>query len=160
ALNGVAVDTPNAFRNRVAATAPGTEVRLTILRDNREQQLTARLGEFSPEAETSSGGSGNGTDNTNTGKLGASIEPLTPEAKSQLGLPAATQGVLVGKVDPVGPAAQAGIERGDVIEEVNRHAVRSATDLKTALERSGNRPALLLINRRGQSVFVAVTPRT
>lgn len=160
ALNGVAVDTPNAFRNRIAATAPGTEVRLTILRDNREQQLSARLGEFRPEGETSNGGNGDSTGNYNTGKLGVSIEPLTPEAKSQLGLPATTQGVLVREVDPIGPAAHAGVQRGDVIEQVNQQPVRSAADVKTALERSGDRPALLLVNRGGESVFVTVTPST
>jgi Do/DeqQ family serine protease len=159
ALNGVAVDTPNEFRNRIAATAPGTEVRLTILRDNREQQLSAQLGEFRPEAETSNGGSGDSSSN-NTGKLGVRIEPLTPEAKSQLGLPATTQGVLVREVDPVGPAAHAGLERGDVIEQVNQQPVRSATDVTTALERSGNRPALLLVNRGGESIFITVNPRT
>jgi serine protease Do len=134
-------------------------VRLTILRDNREQQLSAQLGEFRPEAETSNGGSGDSSSN-NTGKLGVRIEPLTPEAKSQLGLPATTQGVLVREVDPVGPAAHAGLERGDVIEQVNQQPVRSATDVTTALERSGNRPALLLVNRGGESIFITVNPRT
>jgi Do/DeqQ family serine protease len=160
ALNGVAVDTPNAFRNQIAGTAPGAEVRLTIVRDNREQQISAKLGEFRPEtAEGNDGGSGDGTGKTNTGKLVISVEPLTPELRSQLGLPAATQGVLVGELDPVGPAAHAGLERGDVIEQINRQPVRSAIDVRTALERSGNRPALLLINRRGESLFVTVTPR-
>ncbi len=160
ALNGVAVDTPNAFRNQIAGSGPGTDVRLTILRDDREQQITARLGEFRPEtAENSDGATGDGVGRTNTGKLGISVEPLTPEVRSQLGLPATTQGVLVGEVDPVGPAAHAGIERGDVIEQINRQPLRSGTDVKTALERSSNRPALLLINRRGESLFVTVTPR-
>jgi Do/DeqQ family serine protease len=48
AFNGVAVTDPNVFRNSVANTAPGTEVTLTIQRDGREQQVRARLGEFSP----------------------------------------------------------------------------------------------------------------
>ena len=88
------------------------------------------------------------------------VEPLTPEAKSRLDLPASTRGVLVGEVDPVGPAARAGIERGDVIEQVNRQPVHSAQEVTSALERSGNRPALLLINRRGESLFVSATPRS
>lgn len=159
AFNGIAVDTPNAFRNQVAATAPGTAVRLTILRDNREQQMSATLGEFRLEtAESGDGRSGEGA-KTSTEKLGISIEPLTPDVRARLGLPAATQGVLVGEVDPVGPAARAGLERGDVIEQVNRQPVRSAADVRTALERSGNRPVLLLINRRGTSLFLTVTPR-
>ena len=49
--NGVAVNDPNAFRNQVASTPPGTEVTITILRDGREQQVRAALGEFTPQAE-------------------------------------------------------------------------------------------------------------
>jgi Do/DeqQ family serine protease len=49
AFNGVAVTDSNTFRNQVASTAPGTEVTLTVLRDGREQQLRATLGEFTPQ---------------------------------------------------------------------------------------------------------------
>ena len=51
ALNGTAVDDPNAFRNIIAGSAPGTEVTLTVKRDGREQQLRATLGEFVPQPE-------------------------------------------------------------------------------------------------------------
>ena len=51
AYNGVAVNDPNAFRNHVASTPPGTEVTITILRDGQEQQVRASLGEFTPQAE-------------------------------------------------------------------------------------------------------------
>src|ERR1051325_11277921 len=53
ALNGVAVDAPNSFRNQIAATTPGTEVKLTVLRDSREQTLSAKLGELRAETEDS-----------------------------------------------------------------------------------------------------------
>lgn len=161
ALNGVPVDTPNALRNQIAAMAPDSTVRLSILRDNREQQLNAQLGEF--RAETAANGESNGNGSTapkNMGKLGITVEPLTPEAKSRLEVGATTRGVVVGEVDPVGPAARAGIERGDVIEQVNRQPVHSAQEVTAALERSGNRPALLLINRRGENLFVTATPRS
>jgi serine protease Do len=46
ALNSQPVSDSNALRNRIASTAPGTEVTLTIMRDNREQQLRATLGEL------------------------------------------------------------------------------------------------------------------
>jgi Do/DeqQ family serine protease len=50
-FNGVQVTDSNTFRNQVASTAPGTEVTLTVLRDGREQQLRATLGEFIPPTE-------------------------------------------------------------------------------------------------------------
>ena len=51
ALNGTAVDDPNAFRNIIAGSAPGTEVTLTVKRDGREQQVRVTLGEFVPQPE-------------------------------------------------------------------------------------------------------------
>jgi S1-C subfamily serine protease len=50
-FNGVEINDPNVFRNLVASTAPDTDVTLTILRDGREQQVHARLGEFTPAAD-------------------------------------------------------------------------------------------------------------
>jgi S1-C subfamily serine protease len=51
------------------------------------------------------------------------------------------------------------LARGDVIQEVNRQPISSAADLRTAIDKNGNKPALLLINRRGQQIYVTVRPR-
>ena len=51
ALNGNAVSEPNSFRNQIASTPPGSEVTLTVRRDGQEQQVRARLGEFTPTAQ-------------------------------------------------------------------------------------------------------------
>lgn len=161
ALNGTPVNDSNALRNRIASTAPGTDVTLTLLRDGREQQVTATLGEFKPpkEAGDESGGDGGGTGGNSTGKLGVSVEPLTPEIAGQLNIPATTQGVVVSEVDPAGPAAEAGISRGDVIVQANRQPVRSAADLASAVQRAGTRPLLLLVNHRGTTIYLTVRPR-
>jgi S1-C subfamily serine protease len=50
-LNGVEINDPNSFRNQVASTPPGSEITLTVLRDGREQQVRATLGEFTPQIE-------------------------------------------------------------------------------------------------------------
>jgi S1-C subfamily serine protease len=154
-LDGQNVKDPKELRNRVAAKAPGTEVTVTILREGKEQQLRVRLGTLTPETgqslEEEQGGGGEGS-----ARLGITVVPITPEIASELGLRRGTQGVVIRSVDPDGPAAQAGLRAGDVIQEVNRQPVRSPDDLRSTLQRSGNRPPLLLINRGGQSVFVAV----
>jgi serine protease Do len=62
-------------------------------------------------------------------------------------------------VDPGGAAAQAGIQQGDVILQINRQPVRSGNDVRSALDKSGGRPALLQIMRGGQTIFVAVPLR-
>jgi Do/DeqQ family serine protease len=51
AFNGVEVNDPNVFRNQVASAGPGADVTLTIIRDGREQQVHAKLGEFTPQEE-------------------------------------------------------------------------------------------------------------
>ncbi|MGZ8847815.1 MAG: PDZ domain-containing protein, partial [Pyrinomonadaceae bacterium] len=159
AINDVTFNDTNAFRNRVASNAPGSEVTLTVLRDNREQKIKATLGEFSSEtAQQENQNQGAPNSRGGGGKLGLSVEPLTPEIMQELGLPAGTQGVVVNSVDEAGPAGAVGIQRGDVIQEVNRQTVRSAEELRAAIDKNGNKPALLLLNRRGQTVYLAIRP--
>jgi serine protease Do len=65
---------------------------------------------------------------------------------------------VVESVDPDGRAASAGIQTGDVIEEVNRESVDSVDDLRAAIRKSTDRPALLLVNRQGNQLFMTVRP--
>lgn len=157
AVNGRRVDDANALRNQIAATSPGSEVELKILRDGREQQLRARLTERPVDTEASAS-SASGPDSQHD-QLGVTVEPLTPELSSRLGLRRGTQGVVVSEVGQSGPAAEAGIQVDDVIVEVNRQPVKSPAEFNAALRRSGSRPALLLINRDGRSFFLAVRPK-
>ena len=158
ALNGSTVVDSNELRNKVADTAPGTEVTLTILRDGGEQQMRAALGEVKANtAKNESGTNDNGGGSTEGGALGLGVQPLTPELSTQLNLRDAT-GLAVTSVDPTGAGAEAGIKQGDVIEQINRQPVHTAADVRTALQRSGSRPALLLVDREGQSFYVAVQP--
>ena len=153
-LNGKDVDDPNVLRNEVAATAPGVTVTLTILRDGKQQQVHATLGELTPQtaqAAQAQGGTGAGA-----GRLGIAVAPLTPDIAAQLNLPAGTVGVVVASVSPDGPAAQAGIQAGDVIQQVNHQPVHTPADVRSALAKSGNRPPLLVIDRNGQTLYVAV----
>jgi S1-C subfamily serine protease len=160
-LNGVTVDEPNVFRNTIASTQPGSTVTMTVSRNGQEQQIKAALGEFKAEkGEDDENAPATGTsDKTQTGKLGLGVQPLTPEIARQLELPAGTQGLVVSEVDPSGPAADAGIEEGDVIVSVNQQPVRSMAELKASIDRSGTRPVLLLVNRTGTTLFVTVKPR-
>jgi serine protease Do len=158
ALNGAAINDSNSLRNSIASTQPGTEVTLTILRDGREQQVRATLGELVSTNKTDQPGGG-GRGGSEGGKLGVRVEPLTPEMATRLGLGNDAQGLVIVAVDPSGPAADAGLREGDLIVSANRENVRTAADLVAAIQRAGERPLLLLVNRRGQTVFVAVRPR-
>ncbi|HKE57218.1 MAG TPA: DegQ family serine endoprotease [Pyrinomonadaceae bacterium] len=154
-LNGVAVTDSNAFRNHVASTQPGTTVTLTVLRNGREQELSATLAERPGTASASSDAQAGPTG----GKLGVSVEPLTPELAAQLRLDASTKGLVVRDLDPEGPAAEAGIQRGDVIVEFNRQPVSSVDQLRAAMQDASGHPVLMLVNRNGNNVFVTVRLR-
>lgn len=157
AVNGTPVNDPNALRNLIASTPPGTEVTLAVFRDGHERQVKATLKELSTKQQAAESGSSGG--GRSGGVLGVTVEALTPEIAAQLGLPANTRGVVVAQVDPAGPAAEAGVEAGDVILQVNRQPVKSPVDVKAAIAKSGSRPILLLLSRQGQNMFVTVTPR-
>jgi serine protease Do len=158
ALNGQPTNDPNELRNRIASTEPGTQIALTLERNGKELQVKATLGELTPqEAETKQSGSDQGGEEG--GSLGLGVQPLTPDDAAQLGLSRGTRGLVVQSVDPTGPAAEAGIQPGDVIVEANRQSVATAEDLRNAMRKSNSRPALLLINRGGQTHFVTVRPR-
>ena len=86
-----------------------------------------------------------------------SLQPVTPQAARQLGMEG-TDGLIVTEVDQAGPAAEAGISRGDVVLEINRQTVITVEDVQTALDRSGDRPLLLLLARRGGTVYLTVRP--
>ncbi len=153
-LNGKEVNDANNLRNEIAGFTPGTQVTLGIVRDGRPLDVRVTLGELTPQ--TARADQEQGGDSQGTSKLGISVSALTPDRASQLGLRRGTTGVLIDQVDPDGPAAQAGIQAGDVIQEVNRQPVRTPADVRDALAKSGGRTPVLLINRGGQTIFVPV----
>jgi serine protease Do len=163
AINGEAIEDSNILRNKVAGTAPGTDIKVTVLRDGKQEEFTAKLDEFNVEgAKSDKPGSENEespTQQKETGKLGLSLQPVTPQIAKQLGLPDDTQGLVVMDVDPEGASAEEGISRGDVIMEINRQPVKTLDDVQAALDKSGSRPILLLVTRKGTTVYLTVTPK-
>jgi S1-C subfamily serine protease len=156
-LNGKPVHDINTLRNRVAEAGPGSTADLVILRDGSEKKLSVKLDEANPDKLARRGGDGEpGADDKTA--LGVSVAPLTPELAARARVPKDAKGLLVEDVNPDGRAALAGIQPGDVIQEVNRQTVTSVDDLKSAMKKSADKPTLLLINRQGNDLFVTVRP--
>ena len=88
--------------------------------------------------------------------LGVTVAPLTPELAARAGLPKDAHGLVVRNVDPEGRAADAGIQPGDIFQEVNRQPVQSVDELRTAVKKSSDRPALVLVQRGEQSIYLTV----
>ena len=164
AINGEKIEDSNVLRNKVAGTLPGTEIRLTVSRGGSPQEFTATLEEFDTEtAANPANRNGEKRDDANkegeSGKLGLTLQPVTPQIAKELGLASDSEGLVVGEVDANGVAGEAGITRGDVILEINRQPVNSVDAVQSTLNSAGDRPVLLLISRRGQTIYLTVRPK-
>jgi len=151
AINGKPVNDSAQLRMNLSLMQPGTNVNLTVLRDGAERQMTARLAELPTETAKAEK-----TDHsTDTAMDGVSVEDLNARSAKQLGLPPTAAGVVVTEVDPNSQAAANGLKRGDVIQEVNHHAVHNTAEFQQAVRHAGDE-TLLLVNRQGNTLYLAV----
>jgi len=152
-INGQTVKDGNTLRNEIGEMKPGTETRVGILRDGKEQTFTVKLGELQAqqaEAEDRGGAS-------DQSGVGLATEPLTRETARQLGVKA-TSGLVVTGIRPGSRAADSGLREGDVIEEADGQKVATADALRSVLAKPGKGPALLLVHR-GDATFYAPLER-
>ena len=145
------VDSPQELQKVVAATAPGRAVPLKVWRDKGEKMLEIKIGE-TPDENVAAKPATKGK-----GLLGMDVRPITPELARQLNL-RSQDGVIVFSVDEDSAASEAGLQRGDVIREVNRQRIRSLPDFEKATKdvKDGDRVTVLL-QRGPQSLYVAFT---
>jgi Do/DeqQ family serine protease len=154
AFDGQPVTDSNDLRNRVASSTPGSRATVTLYRSGREETKTVTLGELSSTLKASY----NGEEGSNGDRFGMSVEPLTPELANQMGL-RAKRGLIVQEVAPASVASDAGLQSGDVIVEVNHRPVNTMEQFREAVGASSGRPALLLVNRQGNDLFIALSPK-
>lgn len=156
-INGSTVNNVNELRNRVAQTAPNSPVTVGFLRNGQEQTVTATLGELQARKTAADENEpANPAAEPATGKLGLTLQPMTPQLAQQLEIKNASSGLVVKSVQPGSPADDAGIAQGDVILEVNRQPVKSTMELNAAMAKKAGKSVLLLINRDGQTLFISV----
>ncbi len=149
--NGQPVADADHLIAMVASTPAGSQVPITFFRSGKQQTVSATIEELDDQTE------GPGSDESPRSSLGLVLHDLTPEIASQLRVPSGTTGAVVGEVQPFSPAADAGIQPGDVIVEVNRQPVHSVRDATRALNSiKTGQPGFLLVDRRGNRVFLAL----
>ena len=156
ALNGQKVTDYHDLRLRISQLPPAAAVKLDVYRNGQKQEISATLTEYPEKAQTAENGSGQGESQA---LEGLQVENLTNDIASQLNLPATTQGVVVTRVDPDSTAAETGLERGDVIQEVNHKPVNNVAQFRAAVRAAANQPLLLLLNRGGSTSYVVISPK-
>jgi serine protease Do len=153
-LDGEPVTGPNELKLEIASLAPGTVARLKIDRNGELRDVSVTLGELPEKAAKS----GLGESDASSPMRGVQVDELTPEAARELGLRPNTKGVVVTDVDPAAPAADAGLHRGDVIEEINRQPVSSVSEYERVVGQAGKEPVVLSVNRQGNTAYLVVQP--
>ncbi len=156
AVNKQPVADNNNLRNIVASMPPGSNVEVTALRNGRDQNFQVALAELPDRARPESDDDESSSTAAPTGKFGITVQPFTAETGSRYGLDANDEGLLVTRIDPSGSAANAGIRQGDLIQEVNRQPVKTVAEFSAAIQRSGAKPALVLVKRRNAVIYLTL----
>jgi serine protease Do len=160
-VNGTPIRSGAELSRTISAFAPGTSVKIGVLRQGEEESVSAAVGQL-PESPVASAGQPQQEeqDQETTGRGGSADDDLglkLAPASSVLG--AGEQGVMVTGVDPTGLAADQGLELGDVILEVSGKSVATPAEIRSALSdarRAGKQQALLRLRSGDATRFVAV----
>ncbi|WP_447972977.1 DegQ family serine endoprotease [Nitrospira sp. Kam-Ns4a] len=158
------IENVNQLRNIVARTMVGRTAKIKVLREGKEQILTVKIAERPPDevlARREPAAPAPEAPKLPDNVLAAlRVQPLDPSTMSQLNLPSKTTGVVINHVEPGSPAEAAGLQRGDVIQEVNHEVVKSLEDFqRIASKIKKEEMVVLLLSRQGNNLFVAVNPR-
>ncbi|MBI2818724.1 MAG: Do family serine endopeptidase [Acidobacteria bacterium] len=130
-INGSPVNTTDDLLSKVAALPVGESTTIGYIRDKKEQKTTLMVGDrgkmlagLSGSDATQGGGDKEGT----KAKFGISVQNLTPRMAQQMGLESSS-GVVVSNVAGSSFAEEIGLQRGDVITEINHQPVKNVDDL-------------------------------
>jgi serine protease Do len=160
-FNGKPVRDRDQLVSHVVSTKPGTTVPVKVLRDKKERTLNVTVDELNldTEARRSRTETQEPEEQAPSG-FGITMAPLTSELARRLRLPENTEGVLVSGVEQGSAAFRSGIQRGDVIVQVNRRPVRSPGEASRLLnDLPSGSTAFFLLLRGGEETFVTVRKR-
>ncbi len=150
-LDGKPVADSNALRMTISMMPPGSTIKLKVMRNGSQHDLTVKLAEMPTETAKLNSHDDEGN---NTALDGVEVTGLNPQIAEQLNLPPSTTGVVVSGVDPSSKMADSGLREGDVIQEVNHQQVKNISEFQSAVRKAGDSP-LLLVNRGGRTLYIA-----
>jgi serine protease Do len=153
-LNGKPVTNAGELQMQVGQKRPGDTIQLDVMRDGKTVNLPVTL-----EAMSRANGGANAGGEHGKGRWGLSLGDINSAARQQAQIPSNVRGAVVEDVQPGSPADNAGLQRGDVIMEVNRHPEQSSEDVVQALSNvPKGQDALVLVWSNGGNTFRVLHP--
>jgi serine protease Do len=153
-LDGKPVNDAGGLQVEVGQKQPGTTIRLDVMRNGKSETIPVTLEAMGSRDKVASNSS-----ETGKPRWGLALGDLNADTRQQLQTPNDIHGAVVENVEPGSSAENAGIQRGDVIVEVNRKPVQSASDVQKAL---GSVPqgqdALVLVWSQGGNTYRVLHP--
>ncbi|KJS30483.1 MAG: peptidase [Desulfatitalea sp. BRH_c12] len=151
-VDGEQVKEASVLSRKIAATKPDTNIRVTVIRNGKRERISVTLGTLPDTPQERE-------EKTETPKpsekWGLSVQNLTPELAQRMGFAPNEKGAVVVDVDPTSPAGQNGLQRGDLIKEVNRKPVENVEDFTKEIGKN-DKDSLLLLVRRGEGTIYIV----
>jgi serine protease Do len=153
AVNGTAIKDSRGLAREISGMAPGSSAKLDVIRKGEAKTINVTLAQM-PNKMPKQANAGESDEATpGTPRLGLSVAPAGEVAG------AGNRGVVITAVDPDGPAAEHGLQSGDVILDVGGKSVGSVSDLRTALadaKSGGKHDVLMRIKSADNTHYVAV----
>ncbi len=150
-LDGKNVQDTIELRNSIAATPPGTKVKVTIWRNGTIRNLMVKLEEI-PDQPVAAAEQGQEMSDL----VGFKAVPMSPEIASKYRLKTDAGKVVIADVDPSGNAYRAGLRSGDVVKAANRKNITSYNQFLSIVGKMKKGDLLfMLIERGGSNVYFA-----
>ncbi|MBI4688219.1 MAG: DegQ family serine endoprotease [Nitrospirae bacterium] len=156
-INGKPLKDVESLRNIVSQSEIGGTVKLKIIRGGKPFSIEAVVAELPKETAEAAPEKPSEEPGGEGALSGFSVMELTPDIAKQLGLRREEKGVVIVKVEPESMAEEAGLRKGDVIQEVNKRRINSLPDFSSVVSRlKEGDTVLLFINRGGQRFYITL----
>lgn len=159
-FNGKKVRDVATLRNMVAQSKVGSQVEIKVLRRDREITLKANIMELPTEMGDVVPSSSNSMDMSDSALSGITVMDINAAIAKQLGIDRDEKGVVIVKVEHGSSAEDAGLRKGDVVQEIDRQRINGLNDFNKATSKMRTEDTVLLfVNRSGRKFYVALPPQ-
>jgi serine protease Do len=156
AIDGQKISDAGKLQILVGEKQPNTRIELSVLRDGKDMTVPVTLEDMQ---HSSPGASENAGAEQGKPRWGIGLQDLTPDLRQELQAPEDVHGAVITDVKPGSAADIAGLQRGDIILEVNRQKVSNASDVQKALSGLPNgQDVMLLVRSNGGNAFIVMHP--